>query len=60
MAKSRFERNQGFGPLGMLFLAAVLYLGISLAIGFTTKDEHRCRTGYEETWRFAPPGWVCD
>jgi hypothetical protein len=60
MAKSRFERSTGFGPFGMVFLAVVLYLFVSLAIGWVTKDDIRCAPGYDREWRLAPPGWVCD
>jgi hypothetical protein len=59
MAKNRFERSNGFGPLGLVFLAVVLYVGLSLAIGLTTRGDLHCRPGYEKHWRFAPPGWVC-
>lgn len=60
MGKTRFDRSNGFGPLGLLFLAAVVYLMLSLAIGFATREDTVCRPGYERTWRFVPPGWVCD
>jgi hypothetical protein len=59
MGKDKIERRDGFGPLGLLFLAAVLYLMLSLCIGFATRGDTHCRAGYEREWRFAPPGWVC-
>ena len=59
MPRERISRGDGFGPLGLLFLAAVLYLILSLCIGFATRDDTHCRAGYDKEWRFAPPGWVC-
>jgi hypothetical protein len=59
MAKSMFERSNGFGPLGFVFLAAILYLILSLCIGFATRGDTHCRAGYDREWRYAPPGWVC-
>jgi hypothetical protein len=58
MARSRFERSNGFGPMGLVFLAAVLYVILSLSIGIATRDTD-CRAGYDREWRYAPPGWVC-
>jgi hypothetical protein len=60
MAKNRFERSNGFGPIGLLFLAVVLYVGISVAIAMTSGSNLHCRPGYDKHWRIAPPGWVCD
>ena len=60
MGKDKIERRDGFGPLGLLFLAAVLYLLLSLSIGLATRDDTKCRPGFDREWRFAPPGWVCN
>jgi hypothetical protein len=60
MARSRFERDSGFGPLGLLFLAVVLYLILSVSIGIATRDNTHCRAGFHREWRIAPPGWVCN
>jgi hypothetical protein len=59
MPREKIRRGDGFGPLGLLFLAAVLYLLLSLSIGFATRGDTKCRAGYDREWRFAPPGWVC-
>jgi hypothetical protein len=59
MGKDKIERRDGFGPLGLVFLAAVLYLILSLCIGIATRGDNNCRPGYDREWRYAPPGWVC-
>ena len=59
MAKSRFERSNGFGPLGLLFLAVVLYVVLSACLAVATRDDIHCRAGYDRHWRLAPPGWEC-
>jgi hypothetical protein len=59
MAKSKFEKSNGFGPIGLLFLALVLYVGLSLAIGLTTRGDLHCRAGYHPRWQFVPPAWEC-
>jgi hypothetical protein len=51
-------RSAGFGMLGWLFLAVLLYLLASLSIGFSTNDQ-RCGIGQQREWRYVPPGWVC-
>jgi hypothetical protein len=60
MGKDRIERRDGFGPLGLLFLAVVLYVIISVCIAMATNDDTNCVAGYSREWRFAPPGWVCE
>ena len=47
-------------PSEFMKLAVVLYLFISIAYGWVTKDDIRCAPGYDREWRIAPPGWVCD
>ena len=60
MRRDKIERRDGFGPLGLLFLAVVLYVIISVCISMATRDDTRCAAGYERHWRYAPPGWVCE
>ena len=59
MARDKIEKRDGFGPLGLLFLAAVLYVILSVCIGMATRENHKCLAGYDREWRYAPPGWVC-
>jgi hypothetical protein len=60
MGKDKIESRDGFGPLGLLFLAVVLYVIVSISIGMATRDDKHCAPGYTREWRYAPPGWVCD
>jgi hypothetical protein len=60
MGRDKIEARDGFGPLGLLFLAAVLYVIISVCIGMATRDDTNCNPGFHREWRYAPPGWVCD
>jgi hypothetical protein len=59
MGKDKIERRVGFGPFGLLFLAVVLYVIISVCLSVATRDDKQCAPGYDHEWRYAPPGWVC-
>ena len=59
MGKDKIESRDGFGPLGLLFLAAVLYVIISVCLSVATRDDTSCAAGYDRESRYVPPGWVC-
>jgi hypothetical protein len=58
MGKSRYERT-GIGLISWALLVVLMYVFVSLAIGYTTNDK-MCGIGQHRDWRFVPPGWVCD